>query len=218
MVKVLSPKARLLADESDFKNILSLRRNKYNLTSPASNGQQQPSQPQPTMADTGRNEKWHPSAPHKALRLAPSSLLDGGQPPEQADSIIFWGVAGVYGPQNTTMLWQCSLPEQRSSLRDIYPLTPPPPQYICLLGGLLPMNPTRGQAQCLLWGIKGPFPMATAMVVIVVVCVLCMLEHKPLLSGGTMANWVTPESSRLKQDGSCGVLMLRYKCKREMEK
>ena len=33
--------------------------------------------------------------------------------------------------------------EQSSAVRDIYPLTPPPPDYICLLGELLPINLTR---------------------------------------------------------------------------
>ncbi len=32
--------------------------------------------------------------------------MDGQQPLEQAD-IIFEAVDGVYGPQNTPMLWQC---------------------------------------------------------------------------------------------------------------
>ncbi len=32
--------------------------------------------------------------------------MDGQQPPEQAD-IFFEAVEGVYGPQNTLMLWQC---------------------------------------------------------------------------------------------------------------
>jgi hypothetical protein len=32
--------------------------------------------------------------------------MDGQQPLEQA-GIILGGVDGVYGPQNTTMLWQC---------------------------------------------------------------------------------------------------------------
>ncbi len=32
--------------------------------------------------------------------------MDGGQPPKQAD-IIFEAVEGVYGPQNTPMLWTC---------------------------------------------------------------------------------------------------------------
>jgi hypothetical protein len=32
--------------------------------------------------------------------------MDGRQPPKQVD-IIFEAVEGVYGPQNTLMLWQC---------------------------------------------------------------------------------------------------------------
>jgi len=59
-IMVCSSKSFLLAAESDVKNIMSLRRNK-NMMSLASDGQQRPSQPQPTMADTGRNV---PLAPH----------------------------------------------------------------------------------------------------------------------------------------------------------
>ena len=43
------------------------------MTSPASNGQQQPSQPQPTMADAGRNG---PLAPHGTMEH-----FDGHTPP-----------------------------------------------------------------------------------------------------------------------------------------
>jgi hypothetical protein len=45
------------------------------------------------------------STPHEALRFAPTRRMDGRQPPEQA-SIILGAVEGVYGPQNTPMLWQ----------------------------------------------------------------------------------------------------------------
>jgi hypothetical protein len=53
-----------------------------------------------------RRQKWPPSAPHEALRSNPMRRMDGQQPPEQ-DDIIFGAVEGVYGPQNTSMLWQC---------------------------------------------------------------------------------------------------------------
>jgi hypothetical protein len=36
----------------------------------------------------------------------PMHPIDGGQPPEQA-AIIFEAFEGVYGPQNTPMLWRC---------------------------------------------------------------------------------------------------------------
>jgi hypothetical protein len=62
-----------------------------------------------TTANHGhRQQKWPPSAPHKALRSAPTPTrqMDGQQPPKQAN-INFGGVEGVYGPHNTLMLWQC---------------------------------------------------------------------------------------------------------------
>ncbi len=49
-------------------------------------------------------QKWPPSAPHEALHSTPTQRMDGRQPPKLVD-VIFWGVEGVYGPQNTPMLW-----------------------------------------------------------------------------------------------------------------
>jgi hypothetical protein len=61
-----------------------------------------------------------------------------------------------------------SLPEQRSALRAINTLNPPK-EYICKLGGLSPIHSTRwGGAQGLVWGARGSFLPAAAMVVAVV--------------------------------------------------
>ncbi len=55
-------------------------------------------------------------------------------------------------------------PQHRSVLRAINTLNSPK-NYICLLGGLLPINSTcRRRAQGLMWGTRGPFPPAAAMV------------------------------------------------------
>jgi len=44
---------------------------------------------------------------------------------------------------------------------------------------------------------------------VMVISVFCSVpEHKPLFTGGTTANWVSPESSHLVQDDSHIVLML----------
>jgi hypothetical protein len=61
-----------------------------------------------------------------------------------------------------------SSPEQRSALRAINTLNPPK-KYIRKLGGLSPnhLKHWRG-AQGLMWGARGPFPPAAAMVVAVV--------------------------------------------------
>jgi hypothetical protein len=61
---------------------------------------------------------------------------------------------------------------QRSALRAINTLNPPK-EYILKLGGLLPIHSTcqRG-AQGLMWGTRGPFPPAAAMVVAVVMPVV----------------------------------------------
>jgi hypothetical protein len=89
--------------------------------------------------------------------------------------IYFWGLLRVFMALKT--LQYCgnsSSPEQRSALRAINTLNPPK-EYIRKLGGLLPIHSMRQRgAQGLMWGAKGPFPPAAAMVVAVVMpVVLC---------------------------------------------
>jgi hypothetical protein len=56
------------------------------------------------------------------------------------------------------------LPQHRSVLRAINTLNSPK-KYIRLLGGLSPIHLTRRhEAQGLMWGARGPFPPAAAMV------------------------------------------------------
>jgi hypothetical protein len=62
-----------------------------------------------------------------------------------------------------------SLTEQRSTLRAIHTLNPPPPKYIHKLRGLSSIHLKRWRgAQGLMWGARGPFLPAVAMVVAVV--------------------------------------------------
>ncbi len=87
-----------------------------------------------TIADHGcRQRKWPPSAPHEALRPAPTHWMDGQHPPEHPN-IILGGVEGVYGPQNTLMVWQYALLEQRNALRAIHTLNNPKIIPSCLGG------------------------------------------------------------------------------------
>jgi hypothetical protein len=94
--------------------------------------------------------------------------MDGHHPPEQA-GIIFGAVEGVYGPQNTPMLWQCIITGTKERVEaNIHP-HPPPPKYIHKLGGRSPIySMHRRIAQDLMWGTRGPFPLAVAIVVAVV--------------------------------------------------
>jgi hypothetical protein len=86
--------------------------------------------------------------------------------------IKFGVVEGVYGPQNTPMLWQFITPGQRSALRAIHTLNPPP-KYIHKLGGLSTIHLKRWcRAQGLMCGARRPFPLAAAMVVAVVMPVV----------------------------------------------
>ena len=56
------------------------------------------------------------------------------------------------------------LPQHQSVLRAIHTLNSPK-KYIRLLGGLSPIHLTRRRgAQGLMWGARGPFPPAAAMV------------------------------------------------------
>ncbi len=68
-----------------------------------------------------------------------------------------------------------SLLEQRGTLR---PYTPPTtPKNTCLLGGLSAIHTTRRRrAQGLMWGAMGPFLLAAAMVVVVVMAVVFVLR------------------------------------------
>jgi hypothetical protein len=66
-------------------------------------------------------------------------------------------------------------PEQRSALRVIHTITPPPKKNICKLGGLSPilLKHQRG-AQDIMWGARGPFlPMAAIIVAVVMPVVFC---------------------------------------------
>ncbi len=58
-----------------------------------------------TIADHGRRQwKCPPSAPNDALGSNPMRQMDGGQLLKQAH-IIVGTFEGVYGPQQTPMLW-----------------------------------------------------------------------------------------------------------------
>jgi hypothetical protein len=75
-----------------------------------------------------------------------------------------------------------SLQEQRSTLRAIHTLNPPP-KYIRKLGGLSPIHSMHQRgAQGLMWGAtRGPFPRAAAMVVAVVTPVVFCAKATEIL-------------------------------------
>jgi hypothetical protein len=71
-------------------------------------------------------------------------------------------------PKTLRCCGDSSSPKQRSALRSINILDPPK-KYIRKLGGLSPIHSTRRRrAPGLMWGARGPFPPAVAMVVAVV--------------------------------------------------
>jgi hypothetical protein len=88
--------------------------------------------------------------------------------------IIFGAVEGVYGPQNTPMLWRCIIAGIKECFDGhTHPQPPPPKKYIRKLGGLSPIHSMHWRgAQGLMWGARGPFPPAAAMVVVVMMPVV----------------------------------------------
>ncbi len=74
-----------------------------------------------------------------------------------------------------------SLPEQKSALRAIHTLNPPP-KYIRKLGGLSPIHSMHQRgAQGLMWGARGPFLPAAAMVVAVAMPVVFCAKATEIL-------------------------------------
>ena len=72
--------------------------------------------------------------------------------------IIFGAVEGVYGPQNTPMLWQCIFAGTKEHFEFNTHPQPPPKKYIQKLGGLLPIHLVCWRrAQGLIWGAGGHF-------------------------------------------------------------
>jgi hypothetical protein len=69
--------------------------------------------------------------------------MDGRQPPEQAD-VIFEAAEGVYGPQNTPMLWQCII----AGTKDCFEghTHPQPPQKLPLLSQGVVAHPSEVSA------------------------------------------------------------------------
>jgi hypothetical protein len=78
-----------------------------------------------TIANQGcRRQKWHSSTPDDALRSMPMHRMNGQQPPKQGD-IIFGAFEGVYGPQNTLMLWWFIIAGTKEHFGPYTPSTPP---------------------------------------------------------------------------------------------
>jgi hypothetical protein len=86
----------------------------------------------------------------------------GNNPPRLG--MYFGGVEGVYGPQMLLCSGNDKLPQHRSVLRTILTFNNPK-NYIRLFGGLSPIHSTRRRgAKGFVWGTRGPFPPAAAMV------------------------------------------------------
>jgi hypothetical protein len=100
--------------------------------------------------------------------------MDGRQPPEQAD-IVLGALEGVYGPQNTPMLWQCIIAGTKESFEGHTHPQPPQKTHPQAWGVVThPSKHCRG-AQGLVWGARGPFlPLAAMLVAVVMPVVFCV--------------------------------------------
>jgi hypothetical protein len=119
--------------------------------------------------------------------------MDGQLPPEQAD-ITFGAVEGVYGPQNTPMLWRFIIARTKERFEG-HKHPQPPPKYIRKLGRLssIYLKRRRG-AQGLMWGARGRFPPAAAMVVAVVMPVVFCAKATEKRNKNTKISWWLPKS------------------------
>ncbi len=80
--------------------------------------------------------------------------------------IYFWGLLGCAWPSKHSNF--VAMHHRRKHFEG-HKHPQPPQQYICKLGGLSPIHLMhRCRAQGLMWGTRGPFPPAAAMVVAVV--------------------------------------------------
>ncbi len=128
----------------------------------ASNGQHQPTQPQPTIATAGGNG---PLAPHMRP-CAPCRCVEwmGDNPPSKR--ICFLGLLREFMALKTL---QCCGNSSQPERFEGHNTLNPPKEYIRKLGGLSPIHLKRRRgAQGLMWGARGPFLPAAAMVVAVV--------------------------------------------------
>jgi hypothetical protein len=128
-----------------------------------------------------------PCAPHRRIKLM------GDNPPSKG--IYFLGLLRVFMALKTLRCCgDSSSPEQRSALRALNTLTPPQ-NYIRKLGGLssIHLMHQRG-AQGLIWGARGPFPPAAAMVVAVVMPVVFCAKATEKRNKNTKTSWWLPKS------------------------
>jgi hypothetical protein len=115
--------------------------------------------------------------------------MDGLITPEQAD-VIFAAVEVCMALKTLQCCGDASLPEQRSALKAVNTLNPPK-KYICKLGGLSPIHSKRRHgAQGLMWGARGPFLPAAAMVVVVVTPVVFCAKANEKCNENTKTNFL----------------------------
>ena len=116
------------------------------MTSSASNGQQGPSQPQPTMANVGG---IGPLAPHMRPCTPCHHHCSMGEDPS-SKCIFFLRLRGCMALKLLRCCGDASSPEQRSALRAIHPLTPPKIITTCSGG-------CRTSIRCVVVGLEASF-------------------------------------------------------------
>ncbi len=110
-----------------------------------------------------RRQKWPPITPHETLCSAPTLLMDGRQPPKIVD-VVFWGLRVCTPIKALLFSGNDALPQHCSVLRAMHTLNSLK-NYIRMLGGLSPIHLThQSKAKGLMWGTRGPYLLAAAMV------------------------------------------------------
>ena len=117
------------------------------MTSPASIGQQRPSQPQPTMANAGSNGPLEPHMRPCAPCRHHCSM--GERPPEQVH-ILFQRLSGCMALKTLKCCGNASSPEQRRAWMAVHPLSPPKIITACS-GGCRP------SIRCIVAGLEASF-------------------------------------------------------------
>ena len=104
-----------------------------------------------------------PERPTWGLALRADALYGWAKTP-RACGCNFWGVEGVYGPQSAPLFWQWWITTTSECFEGHK--HPQQPQKLYLLAwGVSSIHSMRwGRAKGLMWGIRGPFLRAAAMV------------------------------------------------------
>ncbi len=110
---------------------------------------------------------WGPRGPREAQYCVLTHWINWGQLPKQVGLLLGGGLIGPMAFKVLHDLGDDALPQHWSIFRAVHPLNPHK-KHICLLGGLFPIDQMRRcRMKGLLWGTRGPLPLAVMVVMVV---------------------------------------------------